>query len=717
MVAAMDDPCLASHLAAIAELRRRAVAARQRRAVLICGEADWCRRRAAEALAALVIPEAGWIGAGAPAGARCIAAPRSLLGQELPALVFDAHSGFDPDAFGAASGAVVAGGVLLLLTPPLAAWPAFADPERARIAVAPWGEEAVTGRFLNRLARLLAAQRDLLRLEPGRTPVLPETLPPQPEAPVPAPYASDDQQRAVTALCRVMSGHRRRPLVLLADRGRGKSAAFGLAAARLMSERPCRLLITGPRREAAEPAFDMLRRRLPQAERQGGELRLGEARIGFVAPDELARVGAPADLLLVDEAAALPTPLLSRLLRRYARIAFASTVHGYEGSGRGFALRFRRILDRQTPGWRELRLEQPVRWAAGDPLEALTARLLLLDAEPADDRRAAAADAVAIERLDRDQLAGDEASLASLFGLLVLAHYRTRPFDLRHLLDGPNLEIFVARHGGDIVGALVLAVEGGLDPGWAEAIAAGRRRLRGHLIPQSLAAHLGLSAGPVLRCGRVMRIVVHPACQGRGIGRRLLAEVEAGSRAAGLDLLGSSFGASPELLAFWAGGGLEPVRVGVTREAMSGEHSVMVLKALSAAGRALFGEARERYGRQLPQLLAEPLRALEPELAGELLRRAPLPPGPAPGLERLAAFARGERGYEDSLADLWEAVRWAVSGDARGVPKGAADLLVAKVLQRRGWAEIAADFGYGGREECLQALRAACRALLAAGGD
>ncbi|MFP3366547.1 hypothetical protein R0J93_23165, partial [Pseudoalteromonas sp. SIMBA_148] len=57
-------------------------------------------------------------------------------------------------------------------------------------------------------------------------------------------------------------------------------------------------------------------------------------------------------------------------------------VHGYEGTGRGFQLRFRHHLERQCPGWQALEMTTPVRWAPGDPLEALTDDLLLLSAQP-----------------------------------------------------------------------------------------------------------------------------------------------------------------------------------------------------------------------------------------------------------------------------------------------------------------------------------------------
>ncbi|BBI53235.1 hypothetical protein HORIV_56560 [Vreelandella olivaria] len=70
---------------------------------------------------------------------------------------------------------------------------------------------------------------------------------------------------------------------------------------------------------------------------------------------------------MVDEAAAIPAALLGQWLTAFPRIAFATTVHGYEGSGRGFALRFRATLDRLTPQWKALTLNAPIRWRSGDP--------------------------------------------------------------------------------------------------------------------------------------------------------------------------------------------------------------------------------------------------------------------------------------------------------------------------------------------------------------
>ncbi|MDX1467107.1 MAG: GNAT family N-acetyltransferase, partial [Halomonas sp.] len=344
-------------------------------------------------------------------------------------------------------------------------------------------------------------------------------------------------------------------------------------------------------------------------------------------PDELARlaeqgeVGGPGRLLLVDEAAAIPAPLLGRWLEAFPRIAFATTVHGYEGSGRGFALRFRERLERQAPDFRECHLAAPIRWAPDDPLEALTARLLLLDAEP---NAALPGDGPLVsQRLDRDLLAQDEPRLRALFGLLVQAHYRTTPADLRRLLDGPGVSVSVLEAGSALQGVAVCGDEGGFSAELAERVARGERRPRGHLLAQSLAAHAGEREALTARLRRVLRIAVPAGRRRRGGGRRLLDDELARARDEGVDLLGASFGAEPGLLAFWRAAGFRAVRLGLTRETATGEHALMVVRPTSAAGEALAARLEARLHRQLPGLLAFELAELEPAVALAVLAEGP----------------------------------------------------------------------------------------------
>src|SRR5690606_42099695 len=52
------------------------------------------------------------------------------------------------------------------------------------------------------------------------------------------------------------------------------------------------------------------------------------------------------DLVIVDEAAQLPVALLQHLVLCHpdTPLAFATTTHGYEGTGRGYVLRFSKWL-------------------------------------------------------------------------------------------------------------------------------------------------------------------------------------------------------------------------------------------------------------------------------------------------------------------------------------------------------------------------------------
>jgi tRNA(Met) cytidine acetyltransferase len=693
----------------------RAKACRQRSTLVLAGEREHCLALAVRLLGGLSLPEVYWFGDRVPDSARAVSAgaARRLLGREIDALVFDAWAGFDPDAFGALTGCIRGGGLLVLLTPALAEWPAYPDPQNARITVAPWSADRLSGRFLWRLARVIGTDPGILLYEQGsvlRLPAGTAQAPPESGTPAEGSCRTRDQQRAVEALVKVATGHRRRPLVLISDRGRGKSSAFGIAAARLVGCGRGRILVTAPRSDAVDVVLDHAERERPGA----------RAHIRFVAPDELVRDPPDADLLLVDEAAAIPMPLLERLLRRYARIAFATTVHGYEGTGRGFELRFSQLLDRLSNSWTRLELTQPIRWGPHDPLERLVFRMLALDAEPADGSVFAGiegAGSYELLRLERDALVADESLLSELFGLLVQAHYRTRPLDLRHLLDGPNLSVYVMRAGNHIAATALVAAEGGFDETTAGAIRAGRVRPHGHLLPETLAAHQGLGQAPLLRCGRIMRVAVHPALQRRGLGSRLIGAIAAELDNQGCDYVGASFGISAGLLRFWRALGWLPVRLSIQKSAASGAHSAVFLRAASAPGETLARAARERFFAQFPHQLSDSLRELDPELVAGLLRQAEgerdLPLLNDADREELHAFAFEQRLTEVAIGSLWRmALRELMLGRVpERLDATETAILVMRVLQKRSWPDCAGSLGLSGRRQALACLRQAVRKL------
>ena len=241
-VACMSSPSdlTAATNGLLAEARTR----RQRRMLVICGSRETGIATAGQILEAGNLAAVHWFSDRAPRGVAASQgrAALGLLGTELDALVFDAWSGFDPDAFGALSGTLRGGGLLLLLTPVLDQWRDYPDPLNARITVAPCAPDQVSGHFLSRLARVLDADPGVMLIEDGcvrRLPVPASAVEPPKQDAVRPPYRTCDQQRAVEAVLHVVNGHRRRPVVL--------AAAFrrrGMAAIRLI--RGPRLALIGP---------------------------------------------------------------------------------------------------------------------------------------------------------------------------------------------------------------------------------------------------------------------------------------------------------------------------------------------------------------------------------------------------------------------------------------------------------------------------------------
>jgi tRNA(Met) cytidine acetyltransferase len=431
----------------------------------------------------------------------------------------------------------------------------------------------------------------------------------------------------------------------------------------------------------------------------------------FVAPERLRSKALTASLVMIDEAAALPTPLLHDILRRYSRLAFATTVHGYEGSGRAFELRFSQHLDQHSAGWRRVQLNTPIRWAAGDPLEEWLFRALALNARIAESALVGGVrvEDVKSKYLSQDALATQPDVLEQVFGLMVQAHYRTRPYDLRYLMDAPNVSVVAMFADDTVVAVALLAIEGGFDQDTASAIVDGRRRPRGHLLPESLGVHFGLEAGPMARCARIVRIAVHPALRCRGLGSSLVSFILESSRGRSLDSVGTTFGATPALTRFWGHAGLQPLRLGVRRGTASGGHALLMLKGLSASGIDLAQSASEVFARNFRCQLADTLTLVPTEVVLEILGQCAMAPA-MPDTRQwrdAAAFAFLGRNYEDVVGSLETIVWWALASERRPVKLSVTcgALLVARVLQKRSWAACAELCKVPGRAGVLALLR------------
>ncbi|PJG57940.1 tRNA(Met) cytidine acetyltransferase TmcA [Aeromonas cavernicola] len=665
-------------------LRQALASVGERRLVWLEGEEADCVARAQLLLGQTIF----WVGQG-PARYAPYPAAKALqrLGQECDTLVFNGFSGLHPDAFGALAGTLRAGGLLLLLTPPREQWPSWPDPDRVRLVALPEQAAQAGHGFIARLVRVLTQ-------DPACSLELPYVVEHWHPLDATRPL-STDQANALPALYRVLHGHRRRPLVLTADRGRGKSSLLGLAATELLRLQPhLKIVVTAPSLATATTL-------LTHAKHQ----------VEYCAPDRLASEDIALDLLLVDEAAAIPTPLLEAMLARYSRIIFATTEHGYEGTGRGFHLRFKRILDSQTPDWQEITLTEPIRWSCRDPLEPLVFRMLGLDAcvtSPLPIR------CPLWRQISQDELARDEALLQQVFGLLVLAHYQTTPSDLRVLLESPDLDIHLLQQGQGLLGVALVVREGPIAEPLAQEIWAGRRRPRGHLLPQSLLAHGGHKCAGARRYARIMRIAIHPECHRQGLGSQLLAQLEGHYRQAGMDYLGAAFAASADLLPFWRAAGLVVVRIGLQRDAASGCHAVLLLKALNKGYEPELSQWHQHFVRQLPVLLAGALKRLPPELiwqavGGGAVEDCVLEPFDQ---DELDCFAHHHKPFELCQASLQ---RWLTGHLPLLSSLSAADrhLLIAAIWQYANWDELARQLQLAGKPAVIKALRGLLMRLLA----
>ncbi|MAY37730.1 MULTISPECIES: GNAT family N-acetyltransferase [unclassified Spongiibacter] len=609
-------------------------AAGHRACLLLSGEESWGVAMAEVLMSQgdglLLAPEA-------IAGQRPASKPESL-GIESDWLVINAHHYQSLNQWLAAAGTLRAGGLLVLLCPPMNDWPAdYAASMRHQ------GFDVDDSAFIRRLCREWpTASNTLLWCQKAPLP----DMPPTPEASWQATLPSEDQCRTVQAICRAAKGRAGRPLLIRADRGRGKTTALGLAAAELLRDQR-RIVITAARPGMIETAFRHAQSALPDARREKHALSWREGRLEYLPPAELLSRSQTPDLLLVDEAAHLSLTLLDTLLQRYPRLVFASTVHGYEGSGRGFDIRFRRCLDRRRPHWRREYLRSPLRWAEDDPLEAGLNRLFLLDADVA---MAQSSDPLVVNLVDPDTLIREPSLLRQVHGLLLDAHYQTTPQDLQFLLDLPG-RIWVARRGENIVGVCQAFVEGGFDKTLAEATCAGRRRPRGHLLAQTLAVQTGNPKYLLSPSLRVNRIAVVDGERRAGVASALLAALSRQANEEGMAFLSSSFACEPDVVAFWHSARFIPLHLGSRRDAASGSYSLMVALALGEGWSEDFVLQQQRFA----QSLLTSFRLIYPEMPPEALQAllSVLPAlSDSDDLRQLQRYAAGQLSFEMAAPSL-----------------------------------------------------------------
>ncbi|MCX4190693.1 GNAT family N-acetyltransferase [Methylophaga sp. OBS3] len=657
------------------------MAAAQRLTVFCQGDAEVARQNIEAYLAARPNLTVLWLAEQRDPDKQIISQSQAnqFLGQEVDLLVFDASHQCRPDSLGAALGTLRGGGIFFLLLPDTT-------------------ESFWLQRFIKFAISFTANTSQAMFWRSGDNwPHLPEVTPKK------TPFSlTQDQRAALAAIDKVMHGHRRRPLLITADRGRGKSAVLGIAAANFIKRGKTQILVTAPSKAAVVTLYQHASKQLGCESNDPTLL----ASIRFMAPEQLLHKLPETDLLLVDEAAALPQAVLHKLVKHYARVVFASTLHGYEGSGSGFKLQFAKLLDEAAPGWQEMKLTMPVRWAVDDALEQFSYQALLLNTtqeNPTETENGT----IVFNTVSPKQLLADEKLLQQLFALLVNAHYRTRPSDLQAILDDDNRTTYLLFKGAVLIGAGWINQEGPLAENLALAVHQGQRRLPSQLLPQSLLTQAGdLQAGS-LNYQRIIRIAIQAEYQQQGYGTQLLNGIEA-ELPTNTDILGCSFAFQEAVYAFWFKNAFKPVRLGLHEDTVSAGRAVVMLKPKSASGERLIGLLQTRLAEQWPTLLPRyyaDLPASQVKLISESL---PLSSLNLSAMDKadIAGFIHGQRALEFSFVPMLKWL-WDMVSEAKltNITVEQQALLIEVFLQQKPITVVCQQHQLSGQKALLKALR------------
>ena len=572
----------------------------------------------------------------------------SVLGTTWDFLVLDLNEQLSPDDLGVLVETVRGGGIIAFLTPPLDEWVKRGRLTRFQksLIVPPYSEKDVKFYFLERFIRKLKEHDGIwvLNFDKGEISGRPfagevaeyrelkipsGTLIPRE---IYSMCKTMDQIEALKRMEKVYTERGDRIFVLLADRGRGKTVALGLGVAGLscITDR-LRVLVTSPDPMNVQVLFEYAEKALKRlgvrvSKKFFGdlvvELKTARLRVEYWEPSRL--VGKKGDLVLVDEAAGLPVPLLFKVMEKYDKIVYSSTIHGYEGAGRGFGVRFLGALHEKGVDLLEYEMEEPIRYAPNDPIEEWLYDTLLLDAEPVElSKEEVSQDLVSLCKYLEvdigDWFLNNEEKLREFFGIYVMAHYRNRPSDLAILSDAPHHKARAIEVNGKIVASIQIAEEGGLSREWIKTILA-REKVPGNLIPDRIIRHFSFPRFGSLRGWRIVRIAVHPEVQSRGIGSEGLREVCREATIKGVDWVGASFGASEKLLRFWLRNGFIPVHMTPKKNPVSGEYSIIVIKPLSGKCREVVRKIAKEFKLKMIDSIMDPFRDLEVEVARLLFK-------------------------------------------------------------------------------------------------
>ncbi|KAI9108625.1 hypothetical protein K1719_020272 [Acacia pycnantha] len=374
-----------------------------------------------------------------------------------------------------------------------------------------------------------------------------------------------DQGKAViTFLDAILDKTLGSTVALLAARGRGKSAALGLSIAGAIAVGYSNIFVTAPSPENLKTLFEFVCKGFQALEYKehldydvvkstNSEFKKATVRINiykqhrqtiqYILPHEHAKLS-QVELLVVDEAAAIPLPVVKSLLGPYL-VFLSSTVNGYEGTGRSLSLKLLQQLQEQSHVsskngegtasgrlFKKIELSESIRYACGDPIESWLNGLLCLDVANAIPNlsRLPPPSECDLYYVNRDTLFSyhkdSEMFLQRMMALYVASHYKNSPNDLQLMAEAPAHHLFVLlgpvdesqNQLPDILCVIQVCLEGQISRQSAIKSLSDGHQPFGDQIPWKFCEQFRDTVFPSLSGARIVRIATHPSAMRLGYG-------------------------------------------------------------------------------------------------------------------------------------------------------------------------------------------------------
>lgn len=395
---------------------------------------------------------------------------------------------------------------------------------------------------------------------------------------------SDQAKAILTFIDAIAEKTLRSTVTLTAGRGRGKSAALGVAIAAAIAHGYSNIFITSPSPENLKTLFefvfkgfdalgydehldyDIIQSTNPSFNKAIVRVNVFKSHrqtIQYIQPGDSQVLG-QAELVVIDEAAAIPLPVVKKLIGPYL-VFMASTINGYEGTGRSLSLKLIKQLREQSGKevaqgvttvdrsgaqseaigggagvrtLREIKLDEPIRYAPGDRVEKWLNKLLCLDATLGSSKHSTKGyphpNECNLYYINRDTLFSfhpvSEAFLHKIMALYVASHYKNSPNDLQLLSDAPAHQLFVLlppvneneSRLPEPLCVVQIALEGQISKSSILSSLASGKRAGGDLIPWVVSQQFQDEEFATLSGARVVRIATNPDYMSMGYGGRAL---------------------------------------------------------------------------------------------------------------------------------------------------------------------------------------------------